>query len=425
MHPTTRREFLASAGAALAAGAALSIENSTRAAVAREANPVGANERISIGMIGVGGRGTALLNEFAGLKDSQQVEVTAVCDVWRQAREFASKRIQEVWGRAPRLTSRADELLAMKDIHAVAIATPDFSHAPLLARAARAGKDAYCEKPMATVLSEATEAYLAVKENSRVVQVGTQRRSDARFMAAAEIARSGILGNVSRVMFERNFNHPRWRRSQRDIAAVSGADVDWEQFLLGKKGVPFNSARFRQWQLDREFTSGIPGLWMSHFIDLIPWFLDDPFPRKVAAIGGVYVWKDGRFTSDTFNALLEYPKGFLVSYAMGLANSAGSRTAFYGTRGTLDCDRWILSGEGGGSDRIDPAQEVKPKPGASSRMQTDHVKNFLQCLRTREKPRADIAAGYSHAVATILSSVSVREGKHVGFNPETHEMTGA
>ncbi len=409
--PPTRRRFLASAGSALAAGAAVSPGSLL-------ARATGANERISIGIIGAGGRGTSHLMDLAEMKDDAKVEVTAVCDVWTVAREKAGKRAEKIWGRAPRLTSHVAELLALADVDAVVIATPDFSHAPILARAVRAGKDAYCEKPMATVLAEATEALRTVEETRRLVQIGTQRRSEGRFIAAAEVARSGALGAVSRVNFEVNFNEPRWRRSPAEMSEVSGADVDWEEFLLGRKGVPFDAARFRQWQLDREFTSGIPGLWMSHFIDLVPWFLEDPYPRKVTAIGGVYFWKDGRYTSDTFHALLEYPKGFLVSFAMGLANSAGGRTTFHGTRGTLDCERWVLNGDGGtGPEKISAPRPIAPKG------EVHHMRNFIDCLRSRNRPNADIHAGYSHAVATILSAEAARTGESKGFDPVKREMT--
>jgi predicted dehydrogenase len=400
---TTRRDFLASSGGVLA-GAALT--------AAEVSPPPGAGKRLRIGMIGVGGRGSSHLAELVSLRDAAGVEITAVCDVWRPAREKAAAKVEKAWGRAPRLFSKVNDLLALPEVDAVVIATPDFSHAPILARAVRAGKDAYCEKPMATNLPDANEALKAVEETGRIIEVGTQRRSDGHHIAAVEVVRSGVLGTVSRVNFEVNFHEPRWKRSRKEMTDVSGADVDWEEFNLGRKGVPFEASRFREWQLDREFTSGIPGLWMSHFIDLVPWFLDDPFPRRVAALGGVYVWKDGRYTSDTFHALLEYPKGFLVSFAMALGNSAGGRCAIHGTNGTLDLESWTISGEGGaGPGKIKETRKIEPKGGGS------HLKDFLDCLRTRGKPHADIRAGYSHAVATVMAAEALRTGETKGFDP--------
>ena len=298
------------------------------------------------------------------------------------------------------------------------IATPDFSHARILARAVRAKKDAYCEKPMATVLAEANEAREAVEASKQVVEIGTQRRSDGRFIGAADLVRSGALGTVSRVCFEVDFNEPRW--ATRSLEGISAGDVDWEEFLLGRTDEAFDASRFRHWQLDGEFTSGIPGLWMSHFIDLVPWFLEDPFPRRVTALGGVYVWKDGRITHDTFHALLEYPRGFLVSFALGLGNASGGRATVHGTRGTLDCDRFVVSGAGGsGPGKIEHERPVEPRGGGS------HLGNYLDCMRTRGRPNADIAAGYSHAVATILSAEAARSGEAKGFDPHRREITRA
>jgi len=373
----------------------------------------GANEQIRIGVIGAGGRGQYLMGEVAKCRDLN-VAITAICDVWRVNRDKGVALAAKAWGRKPRATPDYQELLGWDTVDAVLIATPDFSHSPILKHAVEAGKDAYCEKPMGTVFSEAKAAYLAVKNSDRVVQIGTQRRSDPYHIAAARHLHAGILGQVTRVEMAVNFQQPRWRRDYSDVKA---ADVSWKHFLLGRPGPRFDPRRLRQWQLFRDYTDGIPGLWMSHFIDLVPWFLEDPYPLSAVSKGGVYLWKDGRETSDVFYALLEYPKGFVVSFAMSLTNTEGNRNRWCGTLGTLDMNARLISGKGSESPkRVARDIPLEPVPVNS------HMANFLECVRSRGKPRADIQAGFSHAVAGVMSATALQQKRNVRFDPARLEM---
>lgn len=386
---------------------------SRRVFVGAAAASLSANDRISIGMIGVGGRGTADMNEIrkcTGLN----VAVTAVCDVYRPNRERAVAAAAKAWGAAPRQTADYQELLGWKDVDAVVIATPDFGHSPILQHAVQAGKDAYCEKPMGVEFARAKAAYLAVKKSDRVVQIGTQRRSEGKYIAAARLIQSGALGQITRVDISVNFQEPRWRR---DYTQVQQADVAWKQFLMYHGNRPFDARRIREWQLFRDYTNGIAGLWMCHFIDTVHWFLEDPYPASAVAHGGVYLWKDGRETSDVFHALLEYPKGFLVSFAMSLTNEAGNRNLWFGTKGTLDADRWLASGTGSRRhDRLEKETRIDAEPT------TSHMQNFLECVRSRQRPRADIQAGFSHAVAGCMASQALESGRRVRFDREKLEL---
>jgi predicted dehydrogenase len=385
---TTRRAFLGAA-----ASAALPVR--------------GANDRLSIGMIGCGGRGRDLLEEIEQCKDLN-VAVTAVCDVYRPNLERAAADAGKTWGAAPFQTTDFRGLLHRGDIDAVTIATPDFGHSRILQEAVEAGKDAYCEKPMGVDFEEAKAAYLAVKSSKQVVQIGTQRRSDGHCLAAARLLQSGILGKVTRVDISVNFHEPRWRR---DHAHVTEKDVAWDQFLFNRPKRPFDARRLREWQLFRDYTNGIAGLWMCHFIDLVHWWLDDPYPAGAVANGGVFLWKDGRETSDVFHALLDYPKGFLVSFAMSLTNAAGNRNLWLGIRGTLDANAWRISGEGSkATDRLE--QEIRIEPEAT----TSHMRNFLECVRSRRTPRASVEAGFSHAVACSMAAQALETGKRVAFD---------
>ena len=371
-----------------------------------------ANDRISIAIIGAGGRGQSHVRDLQKLSD--RVSITAICDVYRPNRERAVEMAAKTWGTAPRQTADYREVLAWRDVDAVIISTPDFSHSRILQHAVEAGKDVYGEKPMGTVFADAKAAYLAVKKSRQVVQIGTQRRSEGAYVAAARLVRSGILGQVTRIDVSVNFQEPRWRR---DYSKVQEADVAWRPFLMYHPDRPFDARRLREWQLFSDYTNDIAGLWMSHFSDVVHWFMEELYPTGAVANGGVFFWKDGRETCDVFHALLDYPKGFLFSFAMSLTNAAGSRNLWLGTRGTLDMDALTISGAGSKMpDRIEKETRIQPEQVSS------HMENFLECVRSRGTPRADIQAGFSHAVAGVMASEALRTGRRIRFDPKRLEL---
>jgi predicted dehydrogenase len=290
----TRRAFVASSAAAAS-------------------RVLGANDRIRLGLIGTGDRGTAHIRDLIKLRDLT-IDIAATCDVYRPNREKGVALIEKSFGAKPRTTTDYRELLSAKDIDAVIIATPDFGHPILLQAAIAAGKDAYVEKPFATTFADGKAAFLAARASRQIVAVGTQRRSDGHFMSAAQQVRDGVLGKITRIEFAMAVHAPRWKRLPE---TVDPADVDWKMFQLGRIGRSFDPRLLREWQLfSGETTNGIPGLWMSHYIDLVPWFTGDPYPNGAVSSGGVYLWKDGRKTSDVFYTLLDYPGEFIVMFTM-------------------------------------------------------------------------------------------------------------
>lgn len=402
-----RRDFLSMASAGAAGATLLGIGSHGGHALA-------ANDRISIGVIGAGGRGEYLLGEVKNVAERHNVEITTICDVWRLNRERMAARVKSWTGQEPKTFSRHADVLALKDVDAVIIATPDFQHSRILADAARAGKDAYCEKPMASNMRDARDALHAVLDNKRVVQIGTQRRSEGKFQAGAELIQSGVLGTISEVVTGWNDCNPRWARPYHD---VKQEDVDWEAYLLDLPKRPFDAKRFRCWHLYREFTVGTPGLLGSHVIDIAHWYMDDCFPKSCVAHGGVYVWKDGREHADTMECLWEYPKGFLLRYQTRLGNNYPMpEAAFYGTRGTFDTSSWKAIGEGGGDDKL--KEEVMVK----ARESVGHVENWLECLRSRKTPNADIRSGYAHSVASIMAFVAWESGRRQIYDPKMEEV---
>lgn len=372
-----------------------------------------ASDRIRIGLIGAGGRGRHLMGEMARSQESN-FAITAVCDVHRPTLQAAAAAVEKQFGAPPVTTTRYQEILGRRDIDAVILAAPDHTHARMLKEAVEAGKDVYCEKPMGTDLAEARAAFLAVKRSKQIVQIGTQRRSEGAYVEAAKLFRQGVIGKVTRVDLQVHFQEARWRR---DFHMVKAEEIDWEAFDFGRNLGPFNARKWREWQLFTPLSNGIPGLWMSHLIDLAHWFLDDPYPRSVVASGGVYLWKDGRETSDVFHALLDYPKDFLVSFAMSLTNSAGNRNLWFGEKGIFDGDRMVFLPEGS----RDPNRLMEPRQVERPRLNT-HTDNWLQCIRSRETPRADVQAGFSHAVAGCMAAAALKTGRRIAFDPGKLEM---
>ena len=185
-----------------------------------------------------------------------------------------------------------EDLLALKDVDAVIISTADFQHAPMLKMAVEAGKDAYCEKPMANVLEEAKAARDAVRSRKQIVQIGTQHRSEPYQIAAKESIQHGELGDVSKVEIVWNYHGPRWR-GRAEVNQIREEDTDWKKWLLNKPYRPFDPRAYFEFRLYKDFSSGIPDQWMSHGIDLVHYFLDDPFPKSVVAMGGVYAGTTG------------------------------------------------------------------------------------------------------------------------------------
>jgi predicted dehydrogenase len=392
------------------------------AVAARSRNVLGANDRIRIGLIGCGNRGNHLLGRVLEQSQKLNLEVSALCDVWKVNLEKTAERLAQSQQRKPDASSRFLDLLGNDQVDAVMIATPDFAHTPILIEATRAGKDAYVEKPMATRLDQAAKAVDLVNEKGTIVQVGTQRRSDPRYLAAAELMQDGILGTVSEVEAAWHDSRPRWARGYDDVRRE---DVDWEQFLMYLPETPFSAERFRRWHLFEDFTVGTPGLLGSHLIDVATWFLNDPLPRSAVAHGGVYVWKDGREHADTLDCLLEYPKGFLLNYSTRLGNNypipqgtdSPLPTRFYGTRGTFDTSSWDFQGLGGGDDALSETLHVPPGD-----REEEHVLNWLSCLRSRQAPSAPIETGYAHSVASILCYRAWKTGRKQLFNAVKREI---
>ncbi|MBI3680276.1 MAG: Gfo/Idh/MocA family oxidoreductase [Acidobacteria bacterium] len=373
---------------------------------------LGANDRVGIGLIGCGSRGIrALLKDALEFREQANLEVRAACDIWRQHREEAAGAVKKAAGNDARQLRAYREVLTLKEIDAVIIATPDHQHATMLADAVRAGKDAYVEKPLAMDMKELLAAVDAVKKTDRIVQMGTQIRSLPSSMAARKWVQGGGLGKVFKVEQERNALKPYWHNyGQREIRPE---DTEWKAFLFNRKDRPWDAQQHAGWYGYREFSRGPHTNLMVHFIDLVHHITGAQLPRRVVTLGGAFRFRDNYSAPDSVETILEY-EDFLVRYGTAFGTGAGNYLKFFGTRGTLDASNWSgkpfsVSGQG--------AEEPLPEGTRIPEMESDpHMLNWLKCLRTRQQPNAPIEAGYSHAVAVILSDEALMRGRRLVYD---------
>jgi predicted dehydrogenase len=429
-----RRKFFTKSAALLAGGAAFA-----RTALSYD-KILGANDRISLGHIGNGSRGEDLDWIAAQLKTSHKVEMTTVCDLWRLKREKAVAVNEKYYGRAPRGYQYLEDVLALKDVDAVLISTPEHSHSPILKMAVEAGKDVYVEKPMGNVLAEVKAARDVTMKSARIVQVGTQHRSEPYPKAARELVQTGVLGDVSKVEIAWNYHGPRWR-GREETKLIREQDTDWRKWLLTKPYRPFDPQVYCEFRLYKEFSSGIPDQWMSHGTDLVRWFMNDGIPRSAVAHGGIFAWRDGRENADTFQALMEYPKGFLVSYSTSFGNDSPSFTRYMGKKATLNniggegSPRYqLIEEKGNHEDNADidskrPAKyvllpgETKVPPMGIDDLSLGHMGNWIECMRSRQQPVCTVQDGFAHAVTNIMVTEAYHSGKKQYWDAATETIS--
>ncbi|HUE43277.1 MAG TPA: Gfo/Idh/MocA family oxidoreductase [Candidatus Sulfotelmatobacter sp.] len=428
-----RREFLQKSALLATATAAVSSSALSYSRIA------GSNDRISLGHIGIGNRGSELDRMVAQLSQSKNVQMTAVCDLWTVNRERAVAANQKAYGTAPRALLVPEKLLEIQELDAVIISTPEHSHSPLLKMAIDAGKDVYSEKPMGNVLSEVKAARDAAVKSRQIVQIGTQHRSEPYQLATREFIRTGALGDVTKYEIEWNYHGPRWR-GRPEVQQIHEQDTNWPVWLMTKPSRPFDPQLYFEFRLYKEFSAGIADQWMSHGIDLCHFFMDETFPESVVANGGIFAWHDGRQNPDTFQALLTYPKGFMASYSTSFGNDAPSFTRIMGKKGTMfntggeGSPRWQFVNElGNHEDDFDvdkkrltkdillPGDKTLPPAGMGDE-DLSHLTNWFECMRSRKQPNATVQHGFSHAVAIMMATQSYWSGKRLYWDRTTEQI---
>jgi len=408
VRPSSRRQFLTTAGAA----AALTAASYSRV--------LGANERLHVGLIGCGGRGVgAHMGGARRYAKEQNLEFTVVADPWRLARERGAAKAKEWFGREPRQVVSYRDVLASKDVDAVMIASCDHQHTTHLEAAAKAKKDAYCEKPLAMDLAKLVRCCDAVKASKIVCQIGTQLRSMPSMTGCRELYRTGVLGKLSRTERHRNGRRPYWYSR---IKKIEERDVDWKEFLMDRPMRPFNAEQFSGWYGYREFSDGpVPGLG-SHYIDLVHYITGAGCPQSAVCHGGTFVWKDEhKFTCpDHVEALWVYPEGFMATYSTNFGNASGSVERLYGTHGVMDLLPWGAPSVGGdGAVEKGKLGKKQPVPPVE---RDEHVLDWLKCIRSRNTPNASIDAGYQHAVAVVMAMKAFDTGRRIVYDAEKREF---
>ena len=422
-----RRDFAKIAGAAALAGPSL--------------NVLGANDRVRVACVGYSDRFRgSLLPTFMAAQKELNFDLVAVADLWKKRLYGNAKpELEKKLGHAID-TYESDIALYEKarDIDAVIISTADFQHAQHATHAVNAGKDAYCEKPMAEDMYSAN----MLKEGfapGAVVQIGSQRRSGTAYHAAKDYIQSGKFGNISFIDLCWNVNQPRrWRRSEKLVESLKREDIDWNMWLLDRDPAKyaFDPRKYLEFRLFWPFSSGIPGQWMCHQIDTVAWFTGLNYPRKAVASGGTYAWNDGRQSYDTFTTILEYGvdnnpgKGFQAVFQSRQTNAArGNVEKYYSPNGTIDLIKGVVTNEG--VEGAKPHEEKltsnyqKAETAANTGgdpLTSAHMRNWMECVRNRKDPNAPVEAGYWHTVSLIMANAAMRTGLVGTFDPVKREV---
>lgn len=411
-------------------------------------NIIGANDRVNVGVIGFSDRFRgSLLPSFVKLHKELNFDMVAVSDIWKKRREDGQAYLKQQLGHDITACVNNEALYDLKNIDAVFISTADFQHALHTVEAVKAGKDTYTEKPLAETMEDARAVLKAVKDSGKIVQIGSQRRSGATYQAAYDFIQQGKFGPIVMVELIWNVNQPgRWRRPSL-VPLLREEDTDWKRFLMNRPFEKFDPRKYLEFRLFWPYSSGIPGQWMCHQIDTVHWFAGLPHPRSVAVNGGIYAWKDGRKNADTLTAVFDYgplndpSRGFQVIFSSRMTNAAGDvKEIYYSNGGTLNLDTNQISSEGGLKENHAKAMGMKANllPSVSlndvaTKVTTDantgsddltlsHVRNWMDCVRSRKQPNAPIEAGYNHAIAVIMSNAAYRTGQKVTFDEKTQEV---
>jgi len=433
---TTRREFVQKAALGTA-GLTFGAKSYSRI--------IGANDRVRVGIVGYSDRFRGSLHPcFMSLSKEMNFEFTALSDIWRLRREDAVRFYKKL-GINLRIARNNEELYSGKDTDAVIISTADFQHALHCKEAVEAGRDVYVEKPFAESMADARAARKAVETTGKIVQIGSQRRSAPNYIAANEYIKSGKFGKIVIVEMTWNVNQPgRWRRPN-VVPILKEADTDWKRYQMNRPPAAFDPRKYLEFRLFWPYSSGIPGQWMAHQIDTVHWFTNIPHPRSVAANGGIYLWKDGRSNFDTMTAVMEYadPKNpdiaFQVVYSSRFTNSAGgTKELYYSNGGMLNLDTNKVTSEGGLQEREAKAMNLPPNlldpfelPSMKIETSADtggdpmthaHMKNWMECVRSRKSPNSDVVAGYNHSIACIMCTAALRTVEKASFDEAAQEV---
>lgn len=409
---------------------------------------LGANDRVQVGIVGFSDRFRgSLLPAFMNNYKDLNFDIVAVSDIWKMRREDGSNYLKEKMGHDVKPFINNDALFASKSVDAVIISTADFQHAVHTMDAVKAGCDTYTEKPFAESMEDANATFKAVKATGKIVQIGSQRRSGPNYKAAADFIQQGKFGPITKVELTWNVNQPgRWRRVEA-VKKIREEDTDWKRFLINRPFEAWDPRKYLEFRLFWPYSSGLPGQWMSHQIDTVHWFSGLPHPRSVVANGGIYQWKDGRRNWDTITAVFDYgplddmTSGFQVTFSSRMHNGDDDPSEmYYSNGGEMNLITNKISPKGGLDKKHADDMNLQPNllpemdlvtesmkvvtsaNTGGDALTTAHMRNWMECVRSRKQPNAPVDAGYAHAIAVIMTNAAVHTGAKATFDETTKQV---
>jgi predicted dehydrogenase len=402
---TGRRRFL---GTSL--GATAAVLAGTRLAPAAA---LGAADRIRVGVIGTGGRARGLMRQ---LKELPGQEIVAVSDVYEprllEAAEITS-------GKAAKATDYR-RILDDKTVDAVLVGAPDHWHKAMTLEALAAGKDIYLEKPVSRSIEDGEVMVKAVEASKQVVQTGTQQRSWDHWILGKQIVDSGRLGRVTYV-------NSYWYQLARSapLPSVEVEKLDWKGWLGPTDARPFDAERFLRWRHFRPFGGGVLTDLLTHWIDVVHWYMGVDAPVAASTIGRSYRMKTWDWP-DAVTATLEYPVDFMVTHTGSYGSSIDDGgLEFRGDQGTLKIDRERLLVFGEANRGASPWRNT-PEPEIQVRSQADgsiaHLRNWLDCIRSRKTPTAPMRVGHQAVRAAHIANAAMTMGGRVRFDAGTGKL---
>lgn len=396
--PPTRRDFLAET---LAGSSSLAVALAAPSVL--EAAP---SKTLRVGTIGTGGRCRALMQASKPLAD---IRFVAVCDVWEEAIAEGLKIAADA-----QVYRDYRKLLDQKDIDAVFIASPDHWHVQMLVDALDAGKDVYIEKPLTWSLDENRLVRAAVKKHpERIVQVGMQQRAMPHLVKCyEEVLKPGTLGDVHHVRVW--WNYAAYPNAPRPID-VNPSRVDWKAFCGKAKEQPFDPYRFRRWRNIWDFAGGHLTDLMTHFIDVVHWYLGVDHPLTASSAGGKFFSQDGRETPDVIHTLLTYPNKLVVTFQGNQHNGySQAGLEFFGSKATLYVDRQLyeVTPERGQAQPVKFQDGNLPRGHYNTRLDQDtlFLRHWVESVQTRKPPLVNVEMGLNAAGASHLGNVAYRTG---------------
>lgn len=377
---------------------------------------VGANERINIGFIGVGGMGTDHLNACKQLKESDNLQFLGVADCWKTRAEQGAKLLNTEAVVDYRM------LLDNKDIDYVTIATPEHRHAEVALDALNAGKAVYCEKPLTHTIEEAQAVAKAQKKTGLPLQVGVQSTSDACYRSAAKAIAEGVIGQVIQAQIEyvrRYDKHGLFRKPDLDPTIPKPDDLNWNAWLGPAPKIGWDPHHYHEWRCYSAYSGSIATDLLIHRLSRIIKACNLSYPRRVVGMGGIWQWNDGRDLPDNFEMICEYPQGMNV-YLLGTqGNRVGLDHLIRGYRGTLYFTKegWVAKDKDGkelASDNAPPKEDIHL-----------HHTNLHNHLRNGEPLNCPVELGLAGVVAVCMANESWRTSQMMGWDQAAERMAPA